>query len=34
MSECNHPVTHINPDGSVECLICGETLTKPEVPHE
>ena len=26
MSECKHPVTHANPDGSVVCLVCGETV--------
>jgi hypothetical protein len=25
MSECQHPVTHINPDGSVVCLVCDES---------
>lgn len=26
MSECNHPVTHTNPDGSVVCLVCDEVM--------
>lgn len=32
MSECNHPVTHINPDGSVVCLVCDEVIV--EASHE
>lgn len=32
MSECKHPVTHANPDGSVQCLVCDEVIV--EAPHE
>lgn len=31
MSECQHPVTHTNPDGSVQCLVCDEVIVAPEV---
>lgn len=34
MSQCQHPVTHTEPNGEVTCLVCDKILTPATQPTE
>ena len=34
MSDCIHPVPHLNPDGSVVCLVCDQVIQEATKKEE